>query len=69
MAAKTCAHPVCSCSVTIEETYCSEDCREASKRPEAEDCPCVHVGCLGAAGARGDSALRRGAPDGGGEDA
>src|SRR5580692_3865154 len=40
---KKCAHPVCTCQVTLEE-YCSPQCEAMEKIPDV-DCKCPHSIC------------------------
>ena len=40
---KTCAHPACSCSVSEEGAFCSDECRD---QPTSRSvCGCTHEGC------------------------
>ena len=40
-----CDNPLCSCPVTIDQTFCSESCRVNS----SYQCRCDHAACSGAA--------------------
>jgi hypothetical protein len=41
-----CAHPACDCSVTGDQKYCGEYCKDAEKSHVMEiGCGCEHDGC------------------------
>lgn len=45
-----CAHLRCTCSVTVGQVYCSEDCRREHADPDEQgvECPCGHAECTSA---------------------
>jgi hypothetical protein len=42
--AKKCAHVVCTCIVTDDESYCSQYCEDVGSDVEIS-CDCRHEGC------------------------
>jgi predicted nucleic acid-binding Zn ribbon protein len=41
-----CAHPICTCSVSGNEKYCSDHCRDAVDQDIVEiSCDCGHTNC------------------------
>ena len=43
-----CAHPACTCTVTVGDAYCSERCRKRVESPtsdQAPGCQCGHPEC------------------------
>jgi hypothetical protein len=40
-----CAHPACLCTVTSDEEYCSQLCRDAGREEIEISCDCGHPGC------------------------
>ncbi len=43
---KKCAHPACSCTVSGDSKFCSQNC-EDSKDVTSLGCDCHHAGCSG----------------------
>ena len=41
---KTCAHPACICTVTTDDKYCSDRCKDGGDGIEIS-CDCGHPGC------------------------
>ena len=60
MSSNTCKHAACTCSVATDETFCSKACGESSDAKGEQRCCCEHLACLGAAGTKGERALRSG---------
>lgn len=46
-AEEKCALPRCTCSVSVGQTYCSEQCRQEHTHPDEQsrECPCTHAEC------------------------
>lgn len=46
---RTCTHQPCTCKVTGDDIYCSEQCKQAVEMKAADNvrCNCDHTGCGG----------------------